>query len=910
MQQGRFTRPKRLSISVKLVYGLLAIITLLCCLLLSPVAAQLSSSLPDQLLQQSQTFYQAGQYRDAIPLLHQAVQAYELQGDPLRQALSLSNLSLSYQQLGQWQNAQDAIARSLEIVQAHSTSRGAASVLAQTLDIQARLQLTTGQPAAALETWQQSATTYEQLDDRISTSESRLHQAEALQALGLYQRAIDSLSDLIGSFTNQPPSLLQATALRYLGDAQILAGDLIQSRQSLEQSQTIAQQLPDHNPEAIALVTLSLGNLTRAEATAHLTAADLTLADAHQPAPATPTEAAVQHRIQSAIQGYSQQVETAIALYQQAAQTPATQIQAHLNQFSLLVEAQQWQRANALYPELQANLQAQIPTHASLYNQIEFAQSLIQLESQGASSRQQTIEQLLNQTYQQAIELSDRPVQSYALGTLASLYKTTGALTAAQSYTERAITLAEATNATEIAYRWQRQLGQIFKAQKQFPQAIQAYESAYAALQSLRRDVVTTRLSYQLAFRETAEEPIYRELISLLLKEQIPSQKDLRRSREIITSLQVAQLENFLSKPCSDPDPQQVDDTVDRLAATTAILYPIILSDRLEIIVKLPQEPTLTHFRSPVSARELRRVVRLLQIDLEQDYTFDAVKANSQQLYQWIVKPIQQQLQAKQVDTLVFALDSFLRTVPMSVLFDGSHYLVENYATAVTLGLDLPNPKPLQLDTAKVLAVGLTDPPKSLQINSQDVSANFATLPNVNIELDAIASSGIPLTAIRDQDFTQATFNQALNQAAFPIVHLATHGQFSSDPNSTFLLTANGAIVANDLSKLFQIRSQTRPDAIELLILNACETAAGDQLAALGIAGTAFRAGARGVLASLWTLDDTSSLELTQQLYQHLAQPQTTKAAALRLAQLALLANPQYEHPRYWATYVLLGNWL
>lgn len=412
-------------------------------------------------------------------------------------ALSLSNLSLSYQQLGRWQEARDAIAQSLAILQSQSKKQNTLKILAQSLDVQARLQIAEGQPAAALATWQQSAAIYEQLGDHTGTLESRLHQAEALQALGLYQRAINSLSELVDSLTNQPPSLLQGTALRQLGDAQLLAGDLSQSRQLLKQSQIVIQQLPGDYPEALALINLSLGNLTHAEATASLTAADLTLADAQQPAPGTPTEAIVQRRIQSAVQNYTQQVADAIALYQQAAQIPATEVQAQLNQFSLLIEAQQWQRANALYPALQAKLQTQISTHTSLYNQIEFAHNLIQLESQNvAPLRQQAIEQLLSQTEQQAIELGDRRAQSYAIGTLGTFYKTTGALAEAQTQTQRAIALAEAINATEIAYRWQRQLGQIFKAEQQFPKAIQAYESAYATLQNLRRDVVTTRLSY------------------------------------------------------------------------------------------------------------------------------------------------------------------------------------------------------------------------------------------------------------------------------------------------------------------------------------------------------------------------------------------------------------------------------
>jgi CHAT domain-containing protein len=301
---------------------------------------------------------------------------------------------------------------------------------------------------------------------------------------------------------------------------------------------------------------------------------------------------------------------------------------------------------------------------------------------------------------------------------------------------------------------------------------------------------------------------------------------------------------------------------------------------------------------------DLQATIAQLKLDLEKVYTFDAVQNGSQKLYEWMLaQPLRERLEEKRVDTLIFALDSFLRSVPMSALYDGEHYLIEKFAVAVTPGLDLLAPKPLQREQLQVLAVGLTDPPVNFSIN-------FARLTNVNIELDAIAATGLPVTTIRDQTFTQETFNKEINEAAFSVVHLATHGQFSSDPENTFLLTSNGAIAVNDLDKLFRFRSQIRPDAIELLILNACETAVGDSLAALGIAGAAVRAGARSTIASLWTLDDTSSVEFTRHLYQNLGESEITKAKAVRLAQLALLKNPQYEHPRYWATYVLIGNWI
>jgi CHAT domain-containing protein len=237
----------------------------------------------------------------------------------------------------------------------------------------------------------------------------------------------------------------------------------------------------------------------------------------------------------------------------------------------------------------------------------------------------------------------------------------------------------------------------------------------------------------------------------------------------------------------------------------------------------------------------------------------------------------------------------------MAALYDGQQFLVENFATTVALNLELQNPKPLP-QKLKVLAASLTNPPENFN--------SFAQLANVNLELDAIAKADIAVTPIRDERFTTDEFSQKISAASFSIVHLATHGQFSSDPQKTFLLTASGVIKVEDFGSLFRTRGLNRSDEIELLVLSACETASGDNRATLGIAGTTVRAGARSAIASLWSLDDESSVEMMKQFYQQLGRGQISRAAALRQAQQTLMQNPQYAYPRYWAPFILLGNWL
>ncbi len=234
----------------------------------------------------------------------------------------------------------------------------------------------------------------------------------------------------------------------------------------------------------------------------------------------------------------------------------------------------------------------------------------------------------------------------------------------------------------------------------------------------------------------------------------------------------------------------------------------------------------------------------------------------------------------------------------MAVLYDGQHYLLEKYNLALAPGLKLVDPKPLTEEALAAIAAGLSQP-----------RHGFGPLRYVRAEVQQIQST-VDSQVLLDQTFTQATLETEINRNPFPVVHLATHGQFSSNPEETFILAWDTPIAINTLNRLLRNSEQNRQDAIELLVLSACETAVGDKRAALGLAGIAVRAGARSTLASLLSLDDESSSVLMEQFYQTLTQSATTKAAALRQAQLALLQNPGYQHPRYWAPYVLVGNWL
>ncbi|WP_242021832.1 CHAT domain-containing protein [Microcoleus sp. FACHB-831] len=819
---------------------------------------------PD-LVQQGRTLYETGQFSSALAVWQQAQGEFEAKGDVVNRAMVLSNLSLTYQQLGQWKSAEKAIASSLELLKNSGTStKESKLVLAQALNTQASLQLALHSAEKAVDTWQQAAEAYEKAGERVGSLRAKINQAQALRSLGLYRRSLETLQQVNQGFSAEPDSQTKAAAGHTLGNALRLVGNVDESRKVLEQSLTIAQRLQSSGDTANAL--LSLGNTSRAQ----------------------------------------RDTKAALAYYQQAAAiaaSPTTKANSLLNQLSLLVETKQQAEAVALWPQIEA-LVANLPaSRQSVDARINLAQSLMKLSDDptlpidNLKSKIQNPKllaaQLLATAVEQARQLKDPRAESYALGGLGNVYEQSKQWSEAISLSSQALILAQSIDASDIAYKWQWQMGRLLKLQGKNKQAIAAYTQAVNSLQLLRTDLVAINSDVQFSFRESVE-PVYRQLVSLLLQPDEgsqPSQENLIKARQTIESLQLAELDNFFRENCLTASPKQIDQ-VDRKAVA---IYPIILEDRLETIVSQPDAP-LRHYTTPISRTEIEKtVVQLRQLLVTRtNRNFLPV---SQKVYNWLIKPIEADLEKSQIKTLVFVLDGPFLNVPMATLHDGKQYLVEKYGIALTPGLQLLDPKPLARQPLKALTAGLTE-----------ARQNFSALPQVAEELRTIKSE-VPSKVLLDQQFTSIALQQAIQNTPFPVVHIATHGEFSSKAEDTFILTWDGKINVNQLDNLLRSREK-KGTAIELLVLSACKTASGDKRAALGLAGVAIKAGARSTVASLWYVSDEATANLMTGFYRELGNTSVTKAEALRRAQQSLLQKPEYRHPYFWAPFVMVGNWL
>ncbi len=841
----------------------------------------------ETLLQQSRQRYDAGQLNEAKDLLSKVQQQSQARGNRLIGAIALSNLALIESDQGNWKAANQAIADSLQSLRSSSEGSKNPLVLAQALNVQGRLQLAQGNAQAALQTWQQSAKLYRQNGNSNGEIQSQLRQAQALQALGLYARAYQEiLFPMRDRLQQQPDSETQVWGLRSVAESIAIVGNRPDAEKVAQTSLTIAERLK--NPLAIAASQLTVANLMVARIRE------------------TRSTGSLGEQENAQIQRDTQQ---AIALYEKiAAIASPNRLRAQLNQLTLLLESDRLPEASQLASLLQPAMLQVASDRPSIEAQLNLASSLLRLQK-ASKTTDASITPLLTTALDGAKALNDPRLLSNAFGHLARSQEQNRQFSTAQTNTEQAILLAKAVNAPELVYRWAAQLGRLQEQQGDRTGAIQSYSQAVETMRTLRGDLLGLNADAQLVEPETLE-PVHRQLVSLLLPKDgsQPSSATLKNARDIIESLQLEEINNYLRSACLQSK-VEIDAvlTSSKISQQTAVVYPIILPDRIAIIVSTAGQETKL-YTQPVPQATVEATVKALQFSLRNRISL-GFKQPSQQLYSWLIQPIADTLQQQKVETLVFVLDGALRSVPMAALSDGKQFLVEKYSLATTPGLKLTSPQPLQAQALSGIAFGLTEA-RSVNLPNGG-SKSFSELPFVKPELEDLQKEIKPSTVEMNERFTRAQFQQLLQKSQAPIVHLATHGQFSSSRDQTFLLASDGVIDIDQLATALGARDNARTSAIELLVLSACETAIGDDRAPLGLAGIALKSGARSTVASLWKVDDTATSILMQRFYQAVATRRVSKAVALQQAQKAILADPQFRrHPYYWAPFILVGNWL
>jgi len=861
---------KRYRSCIRSWLGFLFLTSLVLCLWLGdvPSIAQIE---PSQLVQQGIALYQTGDYKGAIASWQAALNTYQQTKNSANAAIVKENLARAYEQIGQ--------------------------------------------STPAVEHWEGAIAYYRQTGDRLSVARLQTEQAQSYSNIGQPRKAIALLCGTEDKQNCTHDSALEiarankdlaveAAALGSLGNAYQLLGKYSEAIAFLQASLKIAQI---NHPTYEAASLNSLGNTY------------VQLAKVNYRRANSATQRGDNAEADS-LKATANQYDTKALQYFQASLNLAQKkdnlahLRVLLNTISPLYRTQALPAANKAIQQATLLLNSIPNSRYKVYGAIALANFLSPsngesgFEFQCGKREQPLAEQLILTAITNAQQLQDSRAASFALGQLGHIYECRQDYQQALDFTRQAQWASQQDlNSKDSLYLWQWQAGRIFKQQDQEANAIEAYQQAIATLERIRNDILTTDQDLQFDFRDTVE-PIYRQLTALRLGQaSLPAIAPQQRTQELssalttINSLQLAQLQNYFGDECvlRLPTPARVD-----LAGLgTAVFSSIIMEDRTAILVSLPNgEKKLTWL--DIDSQNLKIATNEFRRGLERyrDFIYDPRQA--QQFYNWIVRPFASDLEANNVKTLVFIHDGILRSIPMAALHDGEKFLVQKYAIATTPSLTLADPKPLKRKHLRVLALGLT------QAASVD-GRTFPALTYVAGEINAIAVQIPDSKQLLNENFTGDRLQQELSQTSYPVVHIATHGEFGSETEDTFLLTGNNAkLTISQLNTIIRQADQTT-DAINLLALTACQTAVGDERAALGLAGVAVSAGVSSALASLWFIQDAPTVPLVSQFYERLHDWGASKAEALQAAQQAAISSGgQYAHPAYWAAFVLIGNWL
>ena len=783
-------------------------------------------------------------------------------------------------------------------------------------------QLNQGWASEAFDTWQQATKIYHQLNNSEGITRSLINQNLALQALGLYPRACttllealkldawvcdtsskqstESITKLLAAIDQQTPSPINLLGLQNLGNALRRLGKLSESEVVLQKTLLLAKEIPSFD---VSTIFLSLGNTKNS---IYKRTQDRYYW-IEEPVFKKEVINLIQQKVLESLEAYKQVNNTSHA--------PTTKLQSQINCLKLLLDFSKWlksesqagntnlfvssseinQRIQQLVSLIRENYVAfsQLPPSQFVYAKLNFANSINQIPDEQLHSL--AIE-YAKSALQTAQSTNNQRLKSESFGTLGKLEKQ---IEQVQTYLEKALGFAQSIRAGDLAYQWQQELGNLYQKQGKTKAALQAYGAAIESITQVRDNLLSTNADLQFSFHEKAE-PVYRNYMQLLLTNPQPNLKQVLQTNE---RLQIAELENFLN--CGKLNLVALNQ-LQNLPSAPTVIHIIDLGDSIEVLVQ-STDGSLHHnsVESKLVKNHVDNLLEILQSTRLGSSNVNLILSRSQVLYDLLIASIKIYLPPS--GTLVFILDTCFQSLPMGLLHDGKDYLLQHYSIAETLGSQVRQPKSLQKEQMRALIAGLSK--ISPSFNNANSPRGIKALPGVEAEVENVQKQTTSSKFLLNEKFTSQALEQQLSTDNFSIIHLTTHAQFSSDAQRTMFFTWNKPITVLEFERLLKLNTQTNEDGIELLVLSACETAKGNKRSALGIAGVAAQAGARSTVATLWKVDADSTALLMEEFYKGLKNG-IPKAEALRLAQLSLSSNPQYEHPYFWAGFVLVGGWL
>ncbi len=416
--------------------------------------------------------------------------------------------------------------------------------------------------------------------------------------------------------------------------------------------------------------------------------------------------------------------------------------------------------------------------------------------------------------------------------------------------------------------------------------ALADFEAGFAAVEAQRSAISDPSLRG--TFYDT-EPALFSEMIALLLR-----RGDTERAFEYSDRARARSMYEQLSRTSILETATSAEQLRGALPPGTVLVEYALLPDAIVTFY-------FTSFRSgvvrvPASAAEVRTLVEQC-VDLVQHRgEMEAVHRSAAALHRLLIAPVAAELAG--ADQLIIVPDRQLHTVPWAALWNAARarYLIDDVALSVAPSASALLLKKQPAALAPVLVIG--DP------HDEGVTS----LPEAAREAEVIAAMYGSSTLIEGEQATRARFLTGARTSG--LIHYAGHAESdATDPFGALHLAADRPHESGDLdtTEIATLRLEKAP----LVVLAACGTMRGEPGHVEGmpsIARAFLAAGARGVIGTLWEVDDDAAAPLFRRLHRELRNG-ASPSVALRTAQLELAhgTDPRLSHPASWAPVELLG---
>jgi CHAT domain-containing protein/uncharacterized protein HemY len=803
----------------------------------------------NRLGQQAYKLYRASRYREAIPVLEYALTIYREIKDRKGEATALLGLGEQYRNLGQYQKAIDFYQQSLAITKQIGDRNGEAG----SLNNLGLAYDSLGQHQKAIDFYQQSLPIFKQIGDRNGEARSLNNLGLAYRNLGQYQKAIDFYQQSLTIQQQVGDRNGEATSLNNLGLAYNNLGQYQKAIDFYQQSLPIQQQVGDRNGEARSLNNLGLAYRNLGQ-------------------------------YQKAIDFYQQ----SLPIFKQIGDRNGEA--RSLNNLGLAYEnLRQYQKAIDFY-------QQSLPIFKQIGDRNGEAGSLNNLGSAYENLRQY---QKAIDFYQQSLpifkQIGDRNGEAVSLNNLGLAFYKLNQLELSILFYKQAVNTYEAIRKdikglkreeqqsfiTSIAFSY-RNLADILIKQDRVMEALQI-------LDLLKVQELEDYLKNIKGNDRTSQG------VKLLVPEKALSDKLLAISFENAPKLNNQLASQIQQLPKAEIN--KVPDYLNQIPTGSALLYPFILGDRLELILFTPNTLPI-HRTINITKDKLETLVNEFRAGLSDEGSED-YKEPAKAIYNLLIKPIEAELVQTKTQTILYAPDGILRYIPLAALNDGKKWLAEKYRISNLIAYSLSDFSPKTTTTPSILAGAF---------GGKDGEQRFGQipLPATIREVKEISNLFTTSLTLLENDFSRANIEAKFKN--YNILHFATHAEFNTGaPDNSFIIFGNG-----DKIRLSELTDWQIPN-VNLIVLSACQTGLstlGTGVEILGFGYQVQKVGAKQAIASLWSVSDKGTQVLMSAFYQELQKGDVTPIEALHRAQVAMIRSEKFNHPNYWSAFFAIGNGL